>query len=31
VLDIDFRLNQNPFKEKDGLQGQYEMKVKKVN
>ena len=31
VLDIDFRLNQNPFKETDGLQGQYEMKVKKVN
>lgn len=31
VLDIDFKLNQNPFKKTVGLRGQYEMKVKKVN
>ena len=31
ILDIDFRLNKNPFKGKNGLRGQYEMKIKKVN
>ena len=31
ILDIDFRLNQNPFKGTNGLRGQYEMKIKKVN
>ena len=31
VLDIDLKLNQNPFKKTNGLRGQYEMKVEKVN
>lgn len=31
VLDIDLRLNQNPFTKTDGLRGQYEMLIKKVN
>jgi len=31
ILDIDFRLNQNPFKGTNALRGQYEMKIKKVN
>ncbi|WP_442845852.1 hypothetical protein [Leeuwenhoekiella sp. H156] len=31
VLDVDLKLNQNPFKKTDGLRGQYEMKVEKVN
>ncbi|PQV44322.1 hypothetical protein CLV33_1265 [Jejuia pallidilutea] len=31
ILDIDFKLNQNPFQGTNGLRGQYEMKIKKVN
>ena len=31
VLHIDLKLNQNPFKNTNGLRGQYEMKVEKVN
>ena len=31
VFDIDLRLNQNPFKNTNGLRGQYEMKIEKVN
>ncbi|WGH75775.1 hypothetical protein P8625_01020 [Tenacibaculum tangerinum] len=31
VLDIDLKLNQNPFKKTNGLRGQYEMKIEKVN
>ena len=31
VLDVDLKLNQNPFKKTNGLRGQYEMKVEKIH
>ena len=31
ILDIDFKLNQNPFQGTNGLRGQYKLKIKKVN